>query len=95
MSEPRTYPLPRPVDDDPRFTYGLLLEVVQVIERHGYPSVCGARDLVELQLVLFRFLYAPLTDAELADAELREAAAGQLRLQEARARLLESKEPAK
>lgn len=54
----RTYPLPRPADD-PRFTLGLVIDVIRVLQEHGYPKVeCGA-DIVELQQTLFGFLYAP------------------------------------
>jgi hypothetical protein len=52
------YPLPRP-DNDPRFTYGLLFDVRQVLIDHGYPHVDNGRDLVNLQLALLRFLYGP------------------------------------
>lgn len=54
----RTYPLPRP-DDDPRFTFGLMLDVRQVLTDHGYPTIDHGRDLVDLQLALFGFLYGP------------------------------------
>lgn len=55
----RVYPIPRPVDDDPRFTHGLMLDVASVLTDHGYPPVRAGRDWVELQQALFRFLYAP------------------------------------
>ncbi|MEC3974592.1 hypothetical protein [Amycolatopsis sp. H20-H5] len=55
MTVPRTYPLPAP-DNDPRFTFGLLLDVADVLARRGYPMVTGL-DLVELRQTLFRFLY--------------------------------------
>ncbi|MFH8410706.1 hypothetical protein ACH4FX_38935 [Streptomyces sp. NPDC018019] len=55
MSE-RRYPVrPRP-GDDPRFTLGLVIDVAQVLQDHGYPPVTG-RDFVELQQALFGFLY--------------------------------------
>jgi hypothetical protein len=41
---------------DKRFTLGLLVDVVEVLVRHGYPKPEGA-DLVRLELALFRFLY--------------------------------------
>jgi hypothetical protein len=53
---PRLYPLPRPAADD-RFTFGLLIDVLDVLETHGYPRPAAGGDLVELQLALFRFLY--------------------------------------
>lgn len=52
-----TYPLPRP-DDDPRFTWGLLLGVAEQLTAAGYPELTGT-DLVHLQQALFGFLYAP------------------------------------
>ncbi|RKN36870.1 hypothetical protein [Streptomyces hoynatensis] len=66
MSGPdgRIYPVaPSDGDDDPRFTLGLLYDVRQVIEAHGYPPVTSGRDLVELQLSLSRFLYGPVAGA--------------------------------
>jgi hypothetical protein len=58
---PRTYPLPRP-DDDSRFTFGLVLDVADVLTAHGYPPLSGGGDdHVQLQQALFRFLYAPST----------------------------------
>ncbi len=53
---PRDYPLPKPEDDD-RFTFGLAADVADVLERHGYPKIQAGRDLMELQLALFGFLY--------------------------------------
>ncbi|MCZ4117798.1 hypothetical protein [Streptomyces sp. H39-S7] len=52
----RVYPLV-PDDDDPRFTAGLLLDVVKVLEAHGYPPVTTGPDLIDLHVGLFRFLY--------------------------------------
>lgn len=52
----RNYPLPR-TDEDPRFSYGLLHDVAQVLERHGFPRVSGGGDWVELQQALFGFIY--------------------------------------
>ncbi|MFD8381158.1 hypothetical protein ACFV2X_21845 [Streptomyces sp. NPDC059679] len=52
------YPVaPESGDDDSRFTNGLLLDVVEVIESHGYPKFASGRDLLELRISLFRFLY--------------------------------------
>ncbi|MEU5721559.1 hypothetical protein ABZ783_07030 [Micromonospora sp. NPDC047738] len=55
MSE-RNYPLPRPATD-PRFTFGLVIDVTDALTTRGYPPPTGA-DLVELQQALFGFLYA-------------------------------------
>jgi hypothetical protein len=61
MADPApTYPLPRPgADTDERFTIGLVLDVADVLTRHGYPRpACGA-DLVRLQQALFAAIYQP------------------------------------
>lgn len=55
-AEARVYPLPA-YDDDPRFTFGLMIDVADVLERHGYPRPTTGPDLVELQQALFRFCY--------------------------------------
>jgi hypothetical protein len=57
----RNYPLPRPAvvaagADDKRFTFGLTVDVAQVLTDRGYPPLTGP-DLVELQQALFGFLY--------------------------------------
>ncbi|MCS7484405.1 hypothetical protein ACFFQW_34315 [Umezawaea endophytica] len=43
-------------ESDPRFTAGLIFEVIDVLERHGYPSPVGA-DYAEVHCGLFRLLY--------------------------------------
>jgi hypothetical protein len=53
----RNYPLPQPAGDDPRFTFGLVLDVAAVLVRHGYPVIDGV-DFVGLRSGLYRFLYA-------------------------------------
>lgn len=55
-----TYPLPRPdTGTDARFSIGLVLDVADVLTRHGYPRLgCGA-DLVRLQQALFTTIYQP------------------------------------
>lgn len=50
------YPLPRP-ENDPRFTFGLVRDVAQVLASHGYPPVESSADHVRLQQALFGFLY--------------------------------------
>ena len=52
----RAYPLPRPADD-PRFNMGLLIDVIKVLETHGYPAIHQGADIVQLQQALFGFLY--------------------------------------
>lgn len=71
MSE-RAYPLPRPESgNDPRFTYGLSINVKRALEAAGYPPITAGSDIVELQLALFRFLYKPLNAEELAAVDSR------------------------
>ncbi len=53
--EERAYPLPGPADL-PKFTFGLVVDVAEVLDRHGYPPPTGA-DLAALQQVLFGFLH--------------------------------------
>jgi hypothetical protein len=59
----RLFPVPRPDSgDDHRFTFGLIVEVADVLARHGYPDIAGAcsgADFVALRQALFGFLYAP------------------------------------
>jgi hypothetical protein len=50
------YPLPRPADD-PRFTFGFIRAVAQVIAEHGFPPVDSGTDHVRLQQALFGFLF--------------------------------------
>jgi hypothetical protein len=52
------YPLPAPTDGDPRFTYGLILDIAQVLQRNGFPQPAGA-DWAQLMTALGRFLYQP------------------------------------
>jgi hypothetical protein len=69
MSTPRTdrparaYPLPRPApatdeDGDARFTHQLILDVVDVLVAHGYPSPAG-HDWGHLVHGLHHTLHAP------------------------------------
>ena len=51
-----SYPLPRTAGD-PRFTFGLIREVAQVLAQHGFPPVDSGPDHVRLQQALFGFLY--------------------------------------
>ncbi|MFI0775493.1 hypothetical protein [Streptomyces sp. NPDC021212] len=54
----RSYPVaPESGDTDSRFTNGLALDVAEVIEAHGYPTFTSGRDLLELRISLYRFLY--------------------------------------
>jgi hypothetical protein len=49
------YPLPAPAHD-PRFTYGLVFDIADVLTRHGYPQPAGT-DWAHLMLTLSRALY--------------------------------------
>ena len=66
-TKPRAYPLPQPAED-PRFTFGLTLEVSRVLAAHGYPAVDTGDDFVALEQALFGFLYARNPAAEQAPA---------------------------
>jgi hypothetical protein len=51
------YPLPAP-EEDPRFTRGLVLDVADVLTRHGYPPPAGT-DWAHLMTAVSAFLYQP------------------------------------
>jgi len=52
------YPIPRPEGgDDPRFRFGLMLDVGEVLHQHGYPPVHTGADLLRLQQALFTLIY--------------------------------------
>ena len=52
------YPLPEPGGADPRFTYGLLFDIAEVLQRNGFPCPAGT-DWAHLMATLHRFLYQP------------------------------------
>jgi hypothetical protein len=52
------YPLPTPAGDDPRFTYGLIFDIAEVLQRNGFPQPAGT-DWAHLMTALGRFLYQP------------------------------------
>jgi len=52
------YPLPQPGGADPRFTYGLLHDVAEVLQRNGFPRPAGT-DWANLMAALHHFLYQP------------------------------------
>jgi hypothetical protein len=52
------YPLPQPGAADPRFTYGLLHDVAEVLQRNGFPRPAGT-DWSDLMAALHHFLYQP------------------------------------
>jgi hypothetical protein len=69
--DPTAYNFPLPQDDaDKRMTFGLVLEVAEVLKRHGFPDIT-AMDHVDLQMAVFRFLYGPRSAM---DQEIRERA---------------------
>jgi hypothetical protein len=41
---------------DPRFTFGLIVDVANTLAQHGYPTL-GTKGLVDLGQTLSRFLY--------------------------------------
>ena len=47
-------------ETDPRFTVGLIFDVIDVLERHGYPRPMGA-DYAEVHCGLFRLLYGQVS----------------------------------
>jgi hypothetical protein len=52
----RAYPLARPADADLRFTYGLLHDVAEALQRNGFPQPAGT-DWAHLMTALGHFLY--------------------------------------
>ncbi|MEV6634390.1 hypothetical protein AB0M54_26945 [Actinoplanes sp. NPDC051470] len=57
MTAQRTYPL-TPADVDERFTFWLLIDVAELLEKHGYTRPVAYLDLIELRQALFGFLYS-------------------------------------
>jgi hypothetical protein len=58
--KPRAYPIDQPASD-PRFTFGLALDVATVLAEHGYPELTSGLDIVALEQALFAFLYRPVS----------------------------------
>lgn len=58
------YPVPPPGDSDPRFSYGLLIDVAKVLAAHGLPAVRSGTDMVQLQQALFGFIYGTKEDEQ-------------------------------
>lgn len=52
------YPLPRP-DDDSRFSRSLILEISDVLRRHGYPPIRHRVDFIRIRQTLFALIYQP------------------------------------
>lgn len=57
MTTAPVYPLPVR-DDDERFSFGLVIDVGDVLVAHGYPRPASS-DWADLQQALYRFLYSP------------------------------------
>ncbi|UZF72911.1 hypothetical protein [Amycolatopsis mediterranei] len=72
MSRDRRYPLPAK-DDDDRFTFGLVVDVADVLARHRYPELASGDDFVALQQALFRFLYTTSTEPYRLDPTTEES----------------------
>ncbi|PRY46613.1 hypothetical protein [Umezawaea tangerina] len=55
--EEQNYPIGiADTETDPRFTAGLIFDVIDVLERHGYPRPVGA-DYAQVHCGVFRLLY--------------------------------------
>lgn len=60
------YPLARPATGtDPRFSFGLLFDVIGVLAAHGYPPADHPADLTRIQHALFTALYQPTSPQEM------------------------------
>ncbi|WP_432141297.1 hypothetical protein [Streptomyces sp. bgisy084] len=44
-------------EPDPRFTTPLVLDVAEVLVRHGYPELTSGADLAALRMYLLRFCH--------------------------------------
>lgn len=55
---PPVYPLPVPDGTDPRFSYGLLHDIAEALQRNGFPRPEGT-DWAQLITCLGAFLYQP------------------------------------
>lgn len=57
-TDSKAYPVaPLEGDRDSRFTVGLLYDVRNALQAHGYPEIANGLDIVDLQMALFGFLY--------------------------------------
>ena len=59
VMDERAFPIEmKPDDNDPRFTFGFILDVAAVLRRHGFPDAADSgADFVGLRQALFGFLY--------------------------------------
>ncbi|WP_435589172.1 hypothetical protein [Micromonospora chalcea] len=69
----RVYPLmpPRPADDGPVLSFGLLVDVAGVLIIHGFPRPQG-RDFVALRECVAWFVYASDEPGDLRDVQMPE-----------------------
>jgi hypothetical protein len=51
------YPVTAPGPTDPRFTLGLVLDIGDLLARHGYPPLATGTDLLRFQQALFAAIY--------------------------------------
>jgi hypothetical protein len=62
------YPLGHPESgDDCRFTVGLVLDVADVLSKHGYPDMVSAEsgaDYLNVRDFLYQFIYGPEGDSD-------------------------------
>ena len=56
MSDTTSAPSGQPAGD-PRFTFGLALDVARVLAEHGYPAFTAGAELVELEMHLLHLLH--------------------------------------
>jgi hypothetical protein len=56
ISRQPVYPLPAPAGNDPRFSYRLLFDIGEVLQRNGFPQPAGT-DWADLMTVVGGFLY--------------------------------------
>ncbi len=64
---PQMYPLGEPEPNtDKRFTFGLVVEVADVLAKHGYPDIlanASGADALNLEQALFTFIYGRADDS--------------------------------
>jgi hypothetical protein len=57
VSPSPAYPVTRPAGHDDRLSISLVVDVAEVLHRHGFPAPARGRDLTELGDVLSTFIY--------------------------------------
>lgn len=61
---PPVYPIARPAENDPRFNFGLLIDIRGVLAARGFPMIHSGDDMVRLQEALFVFIYGTSSEAK-------------------------------